>query len=120
MDDTVWDTEDVRVVDKVKDKIEENIIVLSNVTIGVGNASERKPDMKEEKFDIKTETQDLKPYDPFCRNPLYAGATREVSIELEALAKHFHPSIALFANQIIQGTADFKFHLLFRVLVSRY
>lgn len=96
------DTEDVRVMGKVKEKTEENTIMLTNVAIG--DTSQTKPDeVKEEENDVKTETQDSKVYDPFGRNPLYAGAMREINIELEALAKHFHPSVALFANQIIQG-----------------
>lgn len=99
------DTEDVRVMGKVKEKTEENTIMLTNVAIG--DTSQTKPDeVKEEENDVKTETQDSKVYDPFGRNPLYAGAMREINIELEALAKHFHPSVALFANQIIQGTRD--------------
>jgi len=105
IEDSQSDAEDVHVIEKIKDEIEENKIVLSNVIIGPDNVtSETKPDVK---IDIKTETQDTKPYDPFSRNPLYAGATKGLNIELEALAKHFHPSVALFANQIIQGIINF-------------
>ncbi|RLU23960.1 hypothetical protein DMN91_004168 [Ooceraea biroi] len=104
-DISLSDTEDVHVIEQVKEETEENTIVLSNVTIGADSTSEAKSTVKEEEeVDIKTAMQDFtKPYDPFGRNPLYAGAIKEVNIELAALAKHFHPSVALFASQIIQG-----------------
>jgi len=121
IEDNQSDTEeDIHVIEKIKEEIEENRIVLSNVIIGTDSvASETKSDMKTniKEIDIKTEIQDTKPYDPFSRNPLYAGATKGLNIELEALAKHFHPSVALFANQIIQGIINFQFYI-FRVLIS--
>lgn len=99
-DDSQSDVEEVCVVEKTK-RNEEDSIMLSNVTIG---ASEAKPEMKEETEDIKVDVQTInKAYDPFCRNPLFAGAIQGFNTELAALAKHFHPSVALFANQIIQG-----------------
>ncbi|KYM96742.1 CCAAT/enhancer-binding protein zeta [Cyphomyrmex costatus] len=94
VNDSLSDTEDVHVIEN------ENSIMLSNII--VGSDSETKPDVKKES-DIKVEMQDVKPYDPFCRNPLYAGATKGINAELEALSRHFHPSVSLFANQIIQG-----------------
>lgn len=101
MNDSPSDVEEVCVIEKSK---EENSIMLSNVTI---DASETKPDIKEE-LDIKVDVQNMKAYDPFCRNPLYAGAITGFNTELEALSRHFHPSVALFANQIIQGVINFK------------
>ncbi|XP_011881927.1 PREDICTED: CCAAT/enhancer-binding protein zeta [Vollenhovia emeryi] len=92
VNDSLSDAGDVDVIEN------ENSIMLSNVTVGV----ETKSDVKEE-TDVKIEAQDVKSYDPFCRNPLYAGATKGFNTELEALSRHFHPSVALFANQIIQG-----------------
>lgn len=97
MNDSLSDVEEVCVIEKSKK--EENSIVLSNVTI---DASEMKSDIKEES-DIKVDVQNVKAYDPFCRNPLYAGAIVGFNTELKALSRHFHPSVALFANQIIQG-----------------
>lgn len=88
VDDSSSDTEDIHVIEN------ENSIMLSNITTGT--------DVKQE-TDVKVETQDIKSYDPFCRNPLYAGAAKGLNTELEALSRHFHPSVALFANQIIQG-----------------
>jgi ribosome biogenesis protein MAK21 len=118
IEDNQSEIEDVHVIEKIKDEIEENKIILSNVIIGPDSvASETKPDIKMEEIDIKTEMQDTKPYDPFSRNPLYAGATKGLNVEFEALAKHFHPSVALFANQIIQGIINFHFHM-FRILIS--
>lgn len=94
VNDISSDTEDVSVVEN------EDSIMISNITIGAD--AETKPDVKKE-IDVKVEMQDTKSYDPFCRNPLYAGATKGLNAELEALSRHFHPSVALFANQIIQG-----------------
>ncbi|KMQ82811.1 ccaat enhancer-binding protein zeta [Lasius niger] len=100
VNDSLSDVEEVCVIEETKD--EENSIMLSNITIGAENASETKPDIKEE-ADVKVDMQNIKAYDPFCRNPLYAGAMKGFNAELEALSRHFHPSVALFANQIIQG-----------------
>ncbi|XP_011162010.1 CCAAT/enhancer-binding protein zeta [Solenopsis invicta] len=95
VNDNSSDTEDICEIEN------ENSIMLSNVTIGA-DMSETKPDVKKE-TDIKVEAEEIKSYDPFCRNPLYAGAVKGLNTELEALSRHFHPSVALFANQIIQG-----------------
>ncbi|XP_032678469.1 CCAAT/enhancer-binding protein zeta [Odontomachus brunneus] len=94
--DDLSDTEDIHVIDEVKVEDEEDNIMLSNVMIGAEAAPETKPD-------VKVEVEVTKLYDPFCRNPLYAGATKGFNMELTALSKHFHPSVALFANAIIQG-----------------
>ena len=40
-------------------------------------------------------------YDPFHRNPQYCHAETECIWELENLAEHFHPSVALFAKQLL-------------------
>ncbi|XP_072760876.1 CCAAT/enhancer-binding protein zeta [Anoplolepis gracilipes] len=100
INDDLSDVEEIGVIEKTKN--EENSIMLSNITIGADNTSETMPDIKEE-TDIKVDVQNVKAYDPFCRNPLYAGAIKGFNTELEALSRHFHPSVALFANQIIQG-----------------
>ncbi|KAK3092452.1 hypothetical protein FSP39_002965 [Pinctada imbricata] len=42
-------------------------------------------------------------YDPCHRNPLYCHADQECIWELEKLAQHYHPSVALFANRILKG-----------------
>ncbi|XP_060074659.1 CCAAT/enhancer-binding protein zeta-like [Ylistrum balloti] len=42
-------------------------------------------------------------YDPFVRNPLHCRAEQECMWELEKLAAHFHPSIALFAQTLLKG-----------------
>jgi len=100
VNDSLSDAEDVHVIEN------ENSIILSNVTIGTDIKTES--DAKKES-DVKVEVQDIKSYDPFCRNPLYAGAVKGFNAELEALSRHFHPSVALFANQIIQGI-NFKLY----------
>ncbi|GAB1859028.1 CCAAT/enhancer-binding protein zeta [Camponotus japonicus] len=99
LNDSPSDVEEVCVVEKSK---KENSIVLSNVTIGADDTSETRSDIKEEP-DIKVDMQNMKAYDSFCRNPLYAGAITGFNTELQALSRHFHPSVALFANQILQG-----------------
>lgn len=104
VNDSLSDTEDIRVIEN------DNSIMLSNITVG----AETKPDMKTE-TDVKAEVQDIKPYDPFCRNPLYAGAVKGRNTELSALCRHFHPSVALFANQIIQGNKTSNF--IYRSLI---
>lgn len=40
-------------------------------------------------------------YDPNHRNPMYCGAEHSVMWELELLTQHFHPSVALFAQKIL-------------------
>lgn len=90
-------TEDVQIIgENLKIKDEEDTIMLSNVMIGAEATSETEPD-------VKVEMEITKSYDPFCRNPLYAGVTKGFNTELVALSKHFHPSVVLFANAIIQG-----------------
>lgn len=108
INDSLSDTEDVRVMEN------ENSIILSNIMVGAD--SETKSDVKEE-ADVKIEMQDIKSYDPFCRNPLYAGATKGLNAELEALSRHFHPSVSLFANQIIQGN---KFYTIFLQIYTSF
>ncbi|OCT77994.1 CCAAT/enhancer-binding protein zeta [Xenopus laevis] len=43
-------------------------------------------------------------YDPFNRNPLFCGADNTSLWELKKLAEHFHPSVALFAKHILEGS----------------
>eukprot|EP00079_Xenopus_tropicalis_P025088 XP_012818209.1 PREDICTED: CCAAT/enhancer-binding protein zeta isoform X1 [Xenopus tropicalis] len=42
-------------------------------------------------------------YDPFNRNPLFCGADNTSLWELKKLSEHFHPSVALFAKNILEG-----------------
>lgn len=99
--DDVEDADINIIMEETKIK-EENPIMLTNVTIGEETALETKPKIKNE-IDVKPDVENVKSYDPFCRNPLYAGATKGCNTELISLSKHFHPSVALFANSIIQG-----------------
>ncbi|KAH3846897.1 hypothetical protein DPMN_089204 [Dreissena polymorpha] len=41
-------------------------------------------------------------YDPYHRNPAYCHAENACMWELQGLAAHFHPTVALFARQILQ------------------
>ncbi|XP_050357921.1 CCAAT/enhancer-binding protein zeta [Nymphalis io] len=50
-------------------------------------------------------------YNPFARNPAFSGAQCSAYLELLPLAKHYHPSVKLFAeklinDQIIQYSGD--------------
>jgi ribosome biogenesis protein MAK21 len=40
-------------------------------------------------------------YDYTQRNPLYSGADKTLTFELLHFARHFHPTVALFANKLI-------------------
>lgn len=42
-------------------------------------------------------------YDSLHRNPAFAGGEKSVFVELVALAKHFHPTVSLFAKKILAG-----------------
>ncbi|XP_047368658.1 CCAAT/enhancer-binding protein zeta [Vespa velutina] len=84
----------------VSPEMDSNIMM--NVTIDT-TVNLPKQDI-DEKQDIDADTKDFtqKPYNPFCRNPLYANAMKSLHAELVSLSKHFHPSVSLFANLIIQ------------------
>ncbi|CAH0390121.1 unnamed protein product [Bemisia tabaci] len=45
-------------------------------------------------------------YDPLQRNPAYAGGERAVFRELFMLTKHFHPTVALYAKNIVEGVPN--------------
>ncbi|XP_011496067.1 PREDICTED: CCAAT/enhancer-binding protein zeta [Ceratosolen solmsi marchali] len=80
---------------------EESTIVLSNVITETGEENvndDEKLKNGEIKLEIKT-----KVYDPFIRNPLHCGAHLSFYCELKGLAKHFHPSVSLFAKMILEG-----------------
>ena len=55
----------------------------------------------------KSETKEF--YDTEQRNPAYAGADKTNHWELALLSKHFHPSVNLFANTIMEGS-DIKYN----------
>lgn len=42
-------------------------------------------------------------YDPYLRNPLHAHGDLALPVELNQLSRHFHPTVALFASNIIEG-----------------
>lgn len=58
----------------------------------------------------KKDTDDADPkennrkYDSHTDNPLKAGAERTLCYELYALSKHYHPSVSLFATEILNNT----------------
>ncbi|GFO27381.1 CCAAT/enhancer-binding protein zeta-like, partial [Plakobranchus ocellatus] len=42
-------------------------------------------------------------YDPFSRNPLYSRAELDCVWELQQLARHYHPSVRLYAESLLKG-----------------
>ncbi|PAV71522.1 hypothetical protein WR25_24805 [Diploscapter pachys] len=49
------------------------------------------------------------PYDPSARNPLFVSCSEIADNELYLLSKHFHPSVAAFANSLIErGVINYK------------
>lgn len=80
-----------------------------------GELEENKQEEKKEKFEPvpaswfhrKSEnsksTHNATKYDPLKRNPLYAGGDYCAYDELMLLKNHFHPSVTLFAEQILNG-----------------
>jgi hypothetical protein len=62
----------------------------------------KEEELKDEEVDIKPNVKDIvTKYDPLARNPSYAGAELVLAHELMAMAQHFHPSVALFAQSLI-------------------
>ena len=47
--------------------------------------------------------KEKKMYDPFQRNPIYCGAEHAIFWELEKIRSHFHPSVKLFASNLLDG-----------------
>ncbi|XP_047107210.1 CCAAT/enhancer-binding protein zeta isoform X1 [Schistocerca piceifrons] len=45
----------------------------------------------------------IRAYDAFQRNPLFAGGEYSVCTELRHLNSHYHPTVSLFAQKILQG-----------------
>ncbi|MCP9264564.1 hypothetical protein DINM_022676 [Dirofilaria immitis] len=42
-------------------------------------------------------------YDPMVRNPLFARADKSIAAELTLLSMHYHPSVAVFASNLLKG-----------------
>lgn len=53
-------------------------------------------------------------FDPLVRNPAFAQGESAVYTELSLLKRHFHPTVALFASQILEG------NLLYALLYHFY
>lgn len=56
-------------------------------------------------------------FNPLARNPLYAGGEHASYIELLDLTNHFHPTVSLFATQILNGK-EFLFKNLTAILTD--
>lgn len=55
----------------------------------------------------KKDKPPVKRFDPLSRNPLYAGGEFCVYTELVDLSRHFHPTVALYASNLLQGEPIF-------------
>ncbi|KAK1127762.1 hypothetical protein K0M31_003250 [Melipona bicolor] len=86
--------------DDKKFKLEDTIL-LTNV-VSEHNTNEETQCENKTENNVKIDFDTHKEYDPFCRNPLYAGITKGLNTELIMLSKHYHPSVALFANTILE------------------
>lgn len=53
---------------------------------------------------IKGEKPNKTVFDPMARNPLYAGGDHTAYVELLDLINHFHPTVSLFATNILKGS----------------
>lgn len=40
-------------------------------------------------------------YDPMVRNPLFSRADKSIAAELTLLSMHYHPSVAVFASNLL-------------------
>ncbi|KRT79752.1 hypothetical protein AMK59_8108 [Oryctes borbonicus] len=89
----------------------------------VQNISNESEDVKDEKPDIellntnlkqcpswyhcnttvKQEKKDPTSYDPFNRNPLFAGGQYAAYLELLNLKCHYHPTVSLYATKLLEG-----------------
>lgn len=69
-------------------------------------------------------------YDPRKRNPLYAGAENACAWELHHLVQHYHPSVQVFARQLIENKVtgiqyagdplvDFTMHAFFEKFMNK-
>lgn len=69
-------------------------------------------------------------YDPRKRNPLYAGAENACAWELHHLVHHYHPSVQVFARQLIENKTlgiqyagdplvDFTMHAFFEKFMNK-
>ncbi|XP_014218700.1 CCAAT/enhancer-binding protein zeta [Copidosoma floridanum] len=85
---------------KTKTKTKENTVVLSNVISKAVEEENKEDDDVKPVVEVKNEFKATF-YDPFNRNPLRSGANLNFYSELGALARHFHPSVSLFASTIV-------------------
>lgn len=76
-------------------------------TNNVVNSEVKKEEVKGTWFHCQNEKQKgltkTGVYDPFHRNPLFAGGEHSICTELRYLNSHYHPTVSLFAQKILQG-----------------
>lgn len=47
-------------------------------------------------------------YDPMVRNPLFSRADKSIAAELTLLSMHYHPSVAVFASNLLNVSEKYK------------
>lgn len=85
--------EEQEILESEEEEEQQIDLVLSNVQV--------KKELQ--KVKIKEELPEVKNYDIDARNPLFAGAKNSCYFELSAFARHYHPTVSLFAKTIIDG-----------------
>ncbi|KPJ17552.1 CCAAT/enhancer-binding protein zeta [Papilio machaon] len=100
---------------KEEDDKEENTEVNETVNETIDSAEDINEEVKVESKKIDLLRGDKKDllleYNPYARNPEFAGASCSAYFELLPLARHFHPTVKLFAEkllteQIVQYSGD--------------
>ena len=97
IDELVEEEAEIDEENSYKNIKDDNTIVLSNV-ISVPVENKTNDDSVEIKKEFKATC-----YDPMARNTLNSGANLTFYCELTALTKHFHPSVALFSKNLLEG-----------------
>ncbi|GAB9472571.1 Ccaat-box-binding transcription factor [Globisporangium polare] len=100
-------------------------------------SDDEEEDVKDEPEAVKSEAADAEEsalpkdsYDPRKRNPLYAGAENACAWELHHLVHHYHPSVQVFARQLIENKTtgiqysgdplvDFTMHAFFEKFMNK-
>lgn len=75
-------------------------------------AEEARPDFEklgnEEKSEEKAETKEKREYDSRKRNPEYANADKSCLWEVSHFLNHYHPTVAIYAESLLEGTPQPK------------
>lgn len=96
---------------KDKPKEKENTIMLSNVI--VDNPEDKSKDMAETDKIVEVKNELKATFcDPSHSHLLHSGANLSFYYELVALVRYLHPTVSLFAHNILQGLLLFSAFML--------